>query len=51
MIIGLTKYNQRALYGGIVAAVITGIGAFILGSISGYEAKVLIKSSLPGINT
>lgn len=47
----LTKYNQRALYGGICAAFITGIGAFILGNLSGYEAKVLIKSSLPGINT
>lgn len=47
----LTKYNQRALYGGVVAAMITGIGAFILGSLSGYEAKILIKSSLPGINT
>jgi hypothetical protein len=47
----LTKYNKRALYGGIVATIITGIGAFILGNLSGYEAKVLIKSSLPGINT
>ncbi|MEO6348261.1 MAG: hypothetical protein ABIO60_10180 [Aquaticitalea sp.] len=47
----LTNYNQRALYGGICAAIITGIGAFILGNLSGYEAKVLIKSSLPGINT
>jgi hypothetical protein len=47
----LTKYNQRALYGGVVAAMITGIGAFILGSLSGYEAKILIKASLPGINT
>ncbi|MGJ8592916.1 MAG: hypothetical protein ACSHXF_10230 [Aquaticitalea sp.] len=47
----LTKYNQRALYGGIIAALITGLGAFILGNLSGYEAKVLIKTSLPGINT
>ncbi len=47
----LTIYNRRALYGGIFAAIITGIGAFILGNLSGYEAKILIKSSLPGINT
>lgn len=47
----LTKYNQRALYGGIFAAFITGIGAYFLGSLSGYEAKILIKTSLPGINT
>ncbi len=49
--IQLTNYNKRALYGGIIAALITGGGAFLLGSLSGYEAKSLIKSSLPGINT
>ncbi|SFZ93941.1 hypothetical protein SAMN05428642_103441 [Flaviramulus basaltis] len=49
--IKLTKYNKRALYGGIIAAVITGVGAYLMGNISGYEAKILIKSSLPGINT
>ncbi len=49
--IKLTAYNKRALFGGIVAALITGGGAFLLGSLSGYEAKSLIKSSLPGINT
>ncbi|MEH6408644.1 MAG: hypothetical protein V7767_15310 [Leeuwenhoekiella sp.] len=47
----LTKYDRRALIGGIIATVITGAGAFLLGHISGYEAKDLIKSSLPGINT
>ncbi|MHA7056951.1 hypothetical protein ACWGOQ_0007005 [Aquimarina sp. M1] len=47
----LTTYNKRALYGGVIAALITGVGAFLLGSLSGYEAKSLIKSSLPGINT
>ena len=49
--ISLTKYNKRALYGGIIAAIITGVGAYFMGNISGYEAKILIKSSLPGINT
>ena len=47
----LTKYNKRALYGGIFATLVTAAGAFFLGNISGYEAKLLIKTSLPGINT
>ncbi|WP_416441826.1 hypothetical protein ACH3O9_14925 [Leeuwenhoekiella sp. A16] len=47
----MTKYDRRALTGGIIATVITGAGAFLLGNISGYEAKDLIKSSLPGIDT
>lgn len=47
----LTTYNKRALYGGIIAAVIVGLGVFLLGNLSGYEAKVLLKTSLPGINT
>lgn len=46
----LSRYNQRALYGGLIAAIITGTGVFLLGNISGYEAKKLIASSLPGIN-
>jgi len=49
--IKLTQYNRRALYGGIISAIIMGLGAYFLGNISGYEAKVLIKTSLPGINT
>ncbi len=48
--IKLSKYNKRALYGGLIAAIITGTGVFLLGNISGYEAKKLITSSLPGIN-
>lgn len=47
----LTMYNKRALYGGVIATFIAGFGAFILGDLSGYEAKVLLKSSLPVINT
>lgn len=46
----ISKYNQRALLGGIIAAIITGTGVFLLGNLSGYEAKNLIKTSLPGIN-
>ncbi len=42
--------NQRANYGGLAAAIFTGLGAFLLGDISGYEAKSLITTSLSGIN-
>ena len=42
------NYNKRALIGGVIAAIFTGLGAFALGSLSGYEAKELIKSSLSG---
>jgi MFS family permease len=51
MIFTLSGYNKRAMYGGIVAAVIIGLGAFVLGSLSGYQAKILLKNSLPGFNT
>lgn len=47
----LQNRNRRALIGGILATIITLIGPYVLGNISGYEAKVLIKSSLDGINT
>ncbi len=48
--IKLTRYNKRALLGGVISAVFIGLGAYGLGNISGYEAKSLITSSLPGIN-
>ena len=46
----LTAYNKRALIGGIIAAIFTGLGAFALGNVSGYEARELIKSSISGFN-
>ncbi|SDB35758.1 hypothetical protein SAMN03097699_0882 [Flavobacteriaceae bacterium MAR_2010_188] len=46
----LGKYNKRAVAGGVIAAIVTGLGAYVLGNLSGYEAKILIRSSLPGIN-
>ncbi|WP_452222963.1 hypothetical protein [Lacinutrix chionoecetis] len=49
-LIKLSLYNKRALFGGILAAIIIGLGAYGLGNISGYEAKSLITTSLPGIN-
>lgn len=49
--LNLSNYNKRALIGGVIATIFTGIGAFALGNLSGYEAKELIRSSLPGFNT
>ncbi|PNW26913.1 hypothetical protein [Formosa algae] len=47
----LSKHNMQALLGGLTATIIVGIGAFVLGSVSGYEAQQLIRASLSGINT
>jgi hypothetical protein len=44
------KKNKRSVYGGLVATLFTGLGVFVVGNLSGYEAKQLISSSLPGIN-
>ena len=41
---------KRPLYGGLIATIFTGLGAFLLGNVSGYEAKQLISTSLSGIN-
>ncbi|WP_299671300.1 hypothetical protein [uncultured Polaribacter sp.] len=48
--IKLTAYNKRAFLGGIISTIIMGLGAYSLGSISGYEAKELIESSISGTN-
>lgn len=49
-IISLAKSNRQAIVGGIIASMIVGIGVFALGEISGYEAQILLKSALPGLN-
>lgn len=41
---------KRAFVGGVVSTIIMGTGTYILGEVSGYEAKVLLSSSLSGIN-
>lgn len=41
---------KRAVTGGAVSALFMGTGTFILGEVSGYEAKALISSSISGIN-
>jgi hypothetical protein len=47
----ISKYTKRAIFGGLISLVVIGLGTFLLGELSGYEAKVLIKNSLAGINT
>lgn len=48
--IELLKNNKNAIYGGLIATLFTGLGIFLLGNISGYEAKHLMKVSLDGLN-
>ena len=45
----ITK-NKRSFLGGAIATLFMGLAVFLLGNLSGYEAKQLITSSLPGIN-
>lgn len=42
--------NKRAIYGGLISSILIGLGVFLLGNVSGYEAKQLLTASLPGIN-
>ena len=39
------------MLGGFLSLAIIGLSTFMLGHLSGYEAKVLIKSSIAGLNT
>lgn len=47
----LSKYTKRSILGGVISMFVIGLGSYLLGELSGYEAKVLIKNSLGGINT
>ncbi|MDO1500075.1 hypothetical protein Q2T40_08015 [Winogradskyella maritima] len=42
--------NKRPIYGGLLTMLFVGIGIFSLGNLSGYEARNLLESSIPGIN-
>ncbi|MBT0608280.1 hypothetical protein [Aequorivita echinoideorum] len=44
------KENKLPIIGGLVSTLFIGLAVFVLGNISGYEAKHLISSSLSGIN-
>jgi len=47
----LSRFTKRALLGGIISLMAILAGTFLLGKLSGYEAKVLIKNSVSGMNT
>lgn len=44
------KDNKKAIFGGLVATFFTGTGIFLLGQVSGYEAKRLLDISHSGLN-
>ena len=46
----LSRYTKRAIIGGIISLLVILTGYFLLGELSGYEAKILIKHSLSGLN-
>lgn len=46
----MTIIKKRAILGGFISAVIMWAGTFILGEVSGYEARALLSSSLSGVN-
>jgi len=47
---GIIPSDKRAILGGVITSVFVGIGIFLVGNISGYQAKELLASTLPGIN-
>lgn len=47
----LSRYTKRAITGGVISMTIMLLGTFLLGELSGYEAKSLIKNSVTGVNT
>lgn len=46
----LSRYTKRAIHGGLISLLILLLGTYLLGELSGYEAKVLIKQSVSGLN-
>ncbi|WP_318345731.1 hypothetical protein [Flagellimonas baculiformis] len=47
----LSKYTKRAFVGGLISMFVILLGTILLGRLSGYEAKELIKNSVGGMNT
>jgi hypothetical protein len=45
-----TTIMKRAVAGGVVSTLFMAIGTFVLGEVSGYQARELLSSSLSGIN-
>lgn len=51
MTMNLSHYTKRAILGGVIALGVVTLGTFLMGHLSGYEAKILIRSSITGLNT
>lgn len=47
----ISKYTKRSFLGGGISLLIILFGTYLLGHLSGYEAKELIKNSINGLNT
>ena len=44
------KENRKSIYGGLITMVFVALGVFVIGNLSGYEAKQMLEASLPRIN-
>ncbi len=47
----LKGHTKRAIIGGFISLFLIALGTLLLGKLSGYEAKILIRSSISGLNT
>lgn len=47
----ISIYTKRAVLGGFISLAIILSGTLLLGKLSGYEAKILIRHSLAGMHT
>lgn len=47
----ISRYTKSAFLGGGISLLVIAVGTYLLGHLSGYEAKVLIKNSVDGLNT
>ncbi|MDB4293237.1 hypothetical protein N9954_07480 [Maribacter sp.] len=47
----ISRYTKRAIVGGVISLIVILMGSLLLGKLSGYEAKELIKNSISGANT
>lgn len=47
----INAYTRRTILGGCISLVIMLTLTFLLGKLSGYEAKILIRHSLAGMHT
>lgn len=46
----IRKNINWAIWGGVISTCVTLFGAWLIGHLSGYEARILLKTALPGTN-